>query len=119
MVEVIRKGWSKAPTGTREGPPSGVDARAAGGLVQPARVNAPEATVVDRSLAKKETRSLSADICGVRSGVRRADRPFFCLGLLGIRQAYLDIRGAPHRGWGAVLAAIWDAGKLGRRLAGS
>ena len=45
-----------------QGPPSGVDARAAGGLVQPARVNALEATVVDRSLAKRETRSLSADV---------------------------------------------------------
>ena len=45
-----------------QGPPSGVDARAAGGLVQPARVNALETTVVGRSLAKRETRSLSADV---------------------------------------------------------
>ena len=44
-----------------QGPPSGVDARAAGGLVQPAQKTL-EVTVVDRSLPKKETKSLSADV---------------------------------------------------------
>ena len=48
---------------------------------------------------------------------RRAESPF-SLGLLRIRHCYSGIRGAPQRGWGAVLAKIWAARKIGRRLAG-